>query len=209
MEDSLIPAQSDGYKLPVMVCPGFHDARLTAQWVRSLPPFAQPHVIEAFPANPLAVFEELVQIFGSPAAKQPDQMQPIVAVGFSAGVVGLAGALALWQQQGGRVAKLFALDGWGVPVVGLPVCRLSHDSFTHWSMLPLGAGEVNFYADPPVEHLQLWGEPARVNGWQVAGWQGEAAVPMTAADFLERSLRTEWIKQVEQSNTSRLHVPFP
>ena len=208
MKDPLISAKSDSYKLPVIVCPGFHDARLTEQWVRSLPPFAQPYVIEAFPANPLAVFDELAQIFGSPVANQPDPAQPLVAVGFSAGVVGLAGALTLWQQQGGQVAKLFALDGWGVPLVGLPVCRLSHDSFTHWSTLPLGAGEVNFYADPPVEHLQLWSEPEHVHGWQVAGWQGEAAVPMTAADFLVRSLRIEWSKQVNQPCASRLHVPF-
>ncbi len=207
MQDSLLPTQSDGYKLPVMVCPGFHDARLTAQWARSLPPFVRPYVIKAFPANPLAVFDEIVQTIGSPTADPPhhqfSQAQPIVAVGFSAGVVGLAGALALWQQQGGRVAKLFALDGWGVPIVGLPVCRLSHDSFTHWSTLPLGAGEVNFYAEPPVEHLQLWGEPERVNGWQVAGWQGEAArVPMTAAIFLARSLRLEWSKQMNQESIS-------
>lgn len=196
MEDLLISTEPDGYKLPVMVCPGFHDARLTAQWVRSLPPFAEPHVIKAFPANPLAVFDELVQILGSPVVNQPNQTQPIVAVGFSAGVVGLAGALALWQQQGGRVAKLFAFDGWGVPVIGVPVCRLSHDSFTHWSTLPLGAGEVNFYADPPAEHLQLWGEPERVNGWQIAAWpSARAKVPMTAAAFLARSLRLEWNNQ--------------
>ncbi len=160
------------------------------------PPFVTPHIAEAFPANPLAVFDWLVQTTGWQSAAQTGRVQPIVAVGFSAGVVGLAGALALWQQQGGKVAKFFALDGWGVPVVGLPVCRLSHDSFTHWSTLPLGAGEVNFYADPPVDHLQLWAAPQRVNGWQVSGWQHEAAkLPMTAAEFLRRQLQIEWVKQ--------------
>ncbi len=190
------PLEPDSYQLPVMVCPGFHEARLTAQWVRSLPPFVTPHVAKAFPANSLAVFDWLVQTTSWQSAAQPSWVQPIVAVGFSAGVVGLAGALALWQQQGGKVAKFFALDGWGVPVVGLPVCRLSHDSFTHWSTLPLGAGKVNFYADPPVAHLQLWEAPQRVNGWQVSGWPHEAAkLPMTAAEFLRQQLQIEWAKQ--------------
>lgn len=195
MKDPLDPLEPDSCQLPVMICPGFHEARLTAQWVRSLPPFVTPHIAEAFPANPLAVFDWLVQTTGWQSAEF-GRVQPIVAVGFSAGVVGLAGALALWQQQGGKVAKFFALDGWGVPVVGLPVCRLSHDSFTHWSTLPLGAGKVNFYADPPVDHLRLWEAPQWVSGWQVSGWQHEAAkLPMTAAEFLRQQLQIEWVKQ--------------
>lgn len=177
----------------MIIGPGFHDARLTDQMVRSLPTFTRPYIVKALPADPLGTFSWLAETLGSP---QDSLSSPLVAIGFSAGVVGLAGALTLWQQQGGKVAQFFALDGWGVPVIGLPVCRLSHDFFTHWSTLPLGSGKVNFYADPPVDHLQLWGEPEEVPGWQVSGWvEGIAAgakVPMTAAEFLRRRIRWEW-----------------
>ncbi|MGC1309599.1 MAG: hypothetical protein WA885_20445 [Phormidesmis sp.] len=170
-------------KLAVVICPGFHDAELTARFVRSLPAFVQPYVVKAFPADPLGVFCWLVKTIGSPQAK--DAMT-IVAIAFSGGVVGLAGAIALWQQQGGQVSTFVAIDGWGVPIIGMPVCRMSHDSFTHWSTLPLGSGQVNFYADPAVEHLQMWRDCTQVKGWQVGpNWQKE---PMTAAEFLRRQL---------------------
>ncbi|KPQ37178.1 MAG: hypothetical protein HLUCCA11_01755 [Phormidesmis priestleyi Ana] len=139
----------------------------------------------------MGVFYQLSNMFDEPHA----DLAPIVAIGFSAGVVGLAGALSLWQQRGGKVARFFAVDGWGVPVMGLPVCRLSHDAFTHWSSLPLGAGNINFYAEPAVGHLDIWGKSTQVNGWQVKGWQpgGTAgSKAMTAADFLAGQLQKEW-----------------
>jgi hypothetical protein len=192
--------------LPVAIVPGFHERSLSEQLVRSLPAFVQPHLADVFPADPIAVFRWLTQTFGSPQASAPKNTpnQPIslVAIGFSAGVVGLTGALSQWQQQGGSVARFLAVDGWGVPIIGLPVSRLSHDSFTHWSSLLLGSGEVNFYADPPVAHLEMWGAADRVAGRQVTGWQmadnptksdpsataklGEDS--MTAAEFLRRQL---------------------
>ncbi len=178
-----------GRKLPVFICPGFHDARLTEQWVRSLPSFTQPHTFTGFPADLIAVHRWLTQTIGEPA-----NAQPLVAVGFSAGVVGMAGALGLWQQQGGKVARFFAIDGWGMPLVGLPVCRLSHDEFTHWSSLPLGSGKVNFYADPPVDHLAMWGQSEQVVGWQVSEWQSGKAtgMAMTARVFLQQQLQLAW-----------------
>lgn len=174
--------------LPVFICPGFHDAKLTEQWVRSLPAFTQPHIFEAFPADPIAVLRWLKQTVG-----EPSKADPLVAIGFSAGVVGMAGALSLWQQQGGKVARFFAVDGWGMPIVDLPVCRLSHDEFTHWSSLPLGAGKVNFYADPAVDHLAMWGASKQVAGWQVSAWQSGKAggIAMTAHDFLWQQLQVE------------------
>ena len=184
--------------MPVVIGPGFHGPELTEGLVRSLPAFIEPHVIGGFPADPIATFRWLKQIFDAPDATHI----PLVAVGFSAGVVGLTGALTLWQQQGGQVARFFAVDGWGVPIVGLPVCRLSHDAFTHWSSLPLGAGDVNFYADPGVDHLDLWGRAEQVTGRRVAGWHmGESADGfgerpcedfVTAAEFLRRELQREW-----------------
>ena len=175
----------------MIVGPGFHDRALTDRFVRSLPPFVTPYVVDAFPADPIAVFRWLTQRFASPqSASENAAPTTLIAIGFSAGVVGLTGALTLWRQQG-RVARFFAVDGWGVPTVGLPVCRLSHDYFTHWSSLPLGVGQVSFYADPPVAHLEMWGSVGQVKGQQVSA-SGEES--MTAAEFLRRQLKLEWNK---------------
>lgn len=181
-------------KLPVYICPGFHESVLTERFVRSLPSFTQPHIFTAFPADPIAVFRWLTQHWLSQQKYSP--IAPITAIGFSAGVVGMAGALTLWQQQGKKVARFFAVDGWGMPIAGLPTCRLSHDEFTHWSSLPLGAGKVNFYADPAVEHLALWENPERALGWQVNDWEGgrSKGIATTASIFLNAQLQIEWQK---------------
>jgi hypothetical protein len=201
--------------MPVVIVPGFHARQLTQELVRSLPPFIQPYIIEAFPADPIAVLNEITQTFGTPHAAKKDlkESRPagLIAIGFSAGVVGLAGALTLWQQQGGQVSRFFAIDGWGVPIVGLPLCRLSHDYFTHWSSQLLGAGEVSFYADPPVAHLEMWGEASRVVGRQVKGRQVKATErktnelnercdeSMTMAAFLRQQLIAQRDKRAKQS----------
>ncbi len=185
-------------QMPVVIAPGFHARSLSEQFVRSLPSFVRPHLVETFPADPIALFRWLTQTFGSPqasASKQPS----LIAIGFSAGVVGLVGALSQWQQQGGKVARFFAIDGWGVPIIGLPVCRLSHDNFTHWSSLLLGAGAVNFYADPPVDHLDIWGAAERVRGHQVSGCSRLGEESMTAAEFLRQQLILEHDKLFKES----------
>ena len=199
-------------KLPVVIVGGFHDAALTEQFARSLPSFVRPYIAdtsEVSPVDPLAVHQWLSETLrrSSLSTSTSASSIPVVGIGFSAGVVGLAGALALWKQhwgnqqggnQQGAVARLIAVDGWGVPVVGLPVCRISHDRFTHVSTLPLDlfsdAGKVNFYADPSVDHLSLWGEPEAAQGWQVDRWEmaEKAGMPMSAADFVRRVLRAEW-----------------
>ncbi|MBE9061325.1 hypothetical protein [cf. Phormidesmis sp. LEGE 11477] len=173
-------------QLPVIVCPGFNPDELTDGLVRSLPPFARPYVARGLPISPLDIYQWMTDTFGNPAT-QP----PLVGIGFSAGVIGLAGALLLWQQAGGKVARLFAIDGWGVPLLGLSVTRISHDQFTHLTTLPLGAGELNFYADPGVDHLSLWGEPEQVIGRAVPWWQitETAGEIMSAQDFLVQSLK--------------------
>lgn len=123
----------------------------------------------------------------------------LVFVAFSAGVVGAIAAARLWQAQGGSVKALIALDGWGVPLYGkFPIHRLSHDYFTHWSSALLGSGCDNFYADPAVEHLDLWRSPQQTQGWQerspiqLTGKAGlsdrkTSLIPTTATQFL-RSL---------------------
>lgn len=101
---------------------------------------------------------------------------------FSAGVVGGIGAAWAWQQSGGKIKALIALDGWGVPLYGnFPIHRLSRDRFTHWSSQLLGAGADSFYADPPVEHLDLWRSPHTAQGWWV---RPERQQRLTAAMFL-------------------------
>ncbi|MGD1898093.1 MAG: hypothetical protein ACFB16_14205 [Phormidesmis sp.] len=183
---------ADSAQLPVVIVPGFHALELTDQWVRSLPSFIRPILCDAFPASVPAVYEWLRSHCDYAAKETRKSAIPLVGIGFSAGVVGLSGALTLWNQQHRNVNRLIAVDGWGVPVVGLPVTRMSHDRFTHASSLPLGAGDVNFYADPAVPHLQLWGEPASAVGLEVKGWQMGHGVSMTAAEFLRRSLHAEW-----------------
>ncbi|MEA5420258.1 hypothetical protein VB712_13590 [Spirulina sp. CCNP1310] len=99
-----------------------------------------------------------------------DVTAPVTVIGFSAGVVGAIAAARLWEKQGGKITRLVAIDGWGVPLGGnFPIHRLSHDAFTHWSSGLLGAGSGGFYADPGVEHLQLWQAPETVWGWSMAG----------------------------------------
>ena len=170
--------------LPVIICPGFHAAELTMGFVRSLPTFVRPLVVETFCVDSLAIFHWMTQAIDA----QPTKGPPVVAIGFSGGVVGIAGALKIWQQQGGQVRKLIAIDGWGMPLLGLPVCRLSHDRFTHWSSLPLGAGDVNFYADPSVDHLRIWGEPETVSGYAMSGWERRKGSGMNAAEFIAQVL---------------------
>ncbi len=172
-------------QLPVIVCPGFNRVELTERFTRSLPAFTRPYVVRSLPISPLGLYQWMSDTLGNPATQRP-----IVGIGFSAGVVGLAGALLLWQQSGGKVARLFAVDGWGVPVLGLSVTRLSHDRFTHLTTLPLGAGDTNFYAEPAVDHLSLWGTPDQVMGRCVPWYQvaEDAGERMSAQDFLKRSL---------------------
>lgn len=93
---------------------------------------------------------------------------PLIFLAFSAGVVGASSAAWGWQQLGGQVQMLIALDGWGVPLIGdYPIHRVSHDSFTHWSSCLLGTGGIGFYAEPAVAHLDLWRSPQAAIGWQV------------------------------------------
>lgn len=207
--------------LPVVIAPGFHNSALTDGIVRSLPSFVSYKIVDAFAASPPAMYDWLTANVQTPTVPSPtvqtptvqtptvsEPPVPFVAIGFSAGVVGLAGALALWQQQRwiekqqssktpvqkAAVARFIAVDGWGVPVIGVPITRMSHDHFTHVSSLPLGAGDVNFFASPAVEHLDMWREPDQVMGREVKGWTLDSAtgVPMTAAEFLRRVLHAEW-----------------
>lgn len=173
--------------MKLMICPGIHAPGLTEGFLRSLlprlegPPDAlwiQPGGVEAlFSAPILSTLREQVQ---------PSKLGPISMIAFSAGVVGAAQAIPRWCEQGGQLACLIALDGWGVPLGGTyPIYRASHDGFTHWSSLGLGGGAVNFYAEPGVDHLALWQTPEQALGWSVDGQRRDR---MSAADFVSQAL---------------------
>lgn len=158
----------------IAICPGFHAPQLTQNFLDATHP---PGAI-VFPDSPYdgsAIADFL--------ARQISPSGSVLLVGFSAGVVGAIAAAYLWQQRGGKVRALIAIDGWGVPLfANFPIYRLSHDEFTHWSSSLLGAGTENFYAQPDVSHLELWRSPQTAWGWQVL--RPGCHVRSSAADFL-------------------------
>lgn len=114
----------------------------------------------------------------------PDDAPPALVIwAFSAGCVGAAALATHWHRYCGPVLALLMVDGWGVPRdPEVPTYRLSHDRTTHHTSRWLGAGDIDFYADPAVPHLHLWQQPQSVVGWAAA--PGKAQEPMTAAFFL-------------------------
>jgi hypothetical protein len=157
----------------LVICPGFHEKELTAQLMAWLNRFAEDYScdclifpVEQYPAY--SAFHLLDFLY-----QQPNTIdQPLVFIAFSAGVVAAIGAATVLQVVGKSVQGLIAIDGWGVPLTAcFPIYRLSHDYFTHWSSALLGAGQESFYADPPVEHLQMWRSPQTVQGWWVRSQQ--------------------------------------
>ncbi len=106
---------------------------------------------------------------------------------FSAGVVGALGVARHLRRTCVPVGGLIAIDGWGVPLTEpFPIHRLSHDAFTHDTSLLLGPdGGEHFYADPDVEHLELWRSPRQAQGWIVTGRSRQRS---TAAAFLLTTL---------------------
>lgn len=171
--------------MPLIICPGVHDRQLTDQFLEQchLPPTEQ---ILVFPAHQQPAYSpfHILQFLQAHLSPTPDK--PLIFISFSAGVVGAIAAAWTWQQLGGNIKAFIALDGWGVPLWGnFPIHRLSHDYFTHWSSALLGTGHESFYADPPVDHLQLWGEATTTRGYQVIA--NNFLVPRkstTAAEFI-------------------------
>ncbi|MEO1401370.1 MAG: hypothetical protein AAFV72_08940 [Cyanobacteria bacterium J06635_1] len=173
--------------MKLMICPGIHAPGLTEGFLRSLlprlhqPPAAlwiQPGGVGALLSAPI--------LSTLRAQAQPSKLGPISMIAFSAGVVGAAQAIPRWCEVGGQLACLIALDGWGVPLGGdYPIYRVSHDRFTHWSSRGLGGGTVNFYAEPGIDHLDLWQTPAQAMGWRVDGQRRDRT---SAADFVSQAL---------------------
>jgi hypothetical protein len=183
----------------IVICPGIHDRALTQQFIQRLLEAAtgtlSSEALLVFPTERYPAYSGLhiLRFLHEQLTRHDPERafkQPLVFIGFSAGVVGAMGAAVGWQAMGGTVIALLAIDGWGVPLVGgFPVHRLSHDSFTHWSSALLGAGEDSFYADPGVSHLEFWRSPQSAHGWWVFADTSKPAVAMSAASFLTALLR--------------------
>jgi hypothetical protein len=91
-----------------------------------------------------------------------------------------------------NVKALIAFDGWGVPLfASFPIHHISHDYFTHWSSNLLNCGKVNFYADPDVNHLEIWGKINQVNGYKIESLKlgHDLITPITLKDFIKELLQ--------------------
>lgn len=159
--------------MPLLICPGVHPPELTYSFLQQLGEYTPDSLLKDVLIFPSAESQpyfagNVLQFIHQQIGNSAFTTTPLLIIGFSAGVVGAIGAAWGWQMEGGKVKALIALDGWGVPLGGsFPIHRLSHDFFTHWSSSLLGAGEDSFYADPSVEHLDLWRSPQTALGWQI------------------------------------------
>jgi hypothetical protein len=149
----------------LIICPGIHSPQLTEQFVQNIQDRVEQDYLvlptEYSPYSAIAIDRWLKRQGISP-------VKPLSFVAFSAGVVGSFGAAWAWQLRGGQVNNFIAVDGWGMPLsANFPLHRVSHDYFTHWSSRILGAGQQDFFADPRVEHLELWRSPRTTYGWRI------------------------------------------
>lgn len=146
----------------IIICPGFHPPQLTADflngmgWGETTDFLVVPSTI--LPYDGLGMSQWLF--------KQVSPETSLCFVGFSAGVVGAITTAFFWENNGGTVNTLIAVDGWGVPLFGsFPIYRVSHDEFTYFTSQLLGRGKENFFCSPEVAHLDLWRNPDQVWGW--------------------------------------------
>ncbi|AFY57155.1 hypothetical protein Riv7116_4741 [Rivularia sp. PCC 7116] len=182
----------------VIICPGIHESSLTQNFIKCLLETDSNRLsnnksvnILEFPANNLSVLSGF-HIWQFLRESLADKLKsPVVFIGFSAGVVGAISAASLWQIFGGNVKAFIAIDGWMVPIHGnFPIHRMSHDYFTHWSSCLLGSSHNNFYAQPAVEHLELWRSPSTVEGYSVDSPSGELPLSLTGAEFIQIVLKS-------------------
>lgn len=177
----------------LVVCGGLHPISYSGQILTTLATDAvlsHLPVLAFAPPSPLAVLSAQAIRQGlerglRELSSQADAHPPLIIWAFSAGCVGAVAFAEHWQRHRGPVRALFLVDGWGVPSTAqVPVHRLSHDRFTHTTSRWLGAGCIDFYADPAVPHLRLWQSPQRVRGWLVGSDPGQETRTLTAAEFL-------------------------
>jgi hypothetical protein len=195
----------------IIICPGIHKLELTRGFLEGLQWRRNGHLsgdgkignvwvfpTQEYPAySAVCILQFLEECIVKNLSDRSTEL-PVIFISFSAGVVGAIGAAWGWQLLGRQVKAFIAVDGWGVPLIGnFPIHRLSHDYFTHWSSALLGSGNDSFYADPSVDHLQLWHQPQNVRGcWvrapgtekQFSSAAGEKSLT-TAAKFITHLLQ--------------------
>ena len=176
--------------MTVVICPGIHDPKLTEELIEELFNHCPCNFLLVPTQNhaPYSAIDLLNFLWYS---KSLTKDMPLLFIAFSAGVVGAVGAAWGWQLRGGQVKALIAIDGWGMPISGnFPIYKISHDYFTHWSWGLLGSGDESFYADPPVEHLEIWRSPQTTKGWWLHqnSDRVETASPATATEFIRQIL---------------------
>lgn len=179
----------DNQKFLFVFIGGFHDSKITDNFVDYL--YSEIRLFNNFlsiiipsnkvqPYDGLSAYNFLFNYVNNCLNYSPS----IILITFSAGVVGGVMLGKLWEDKGGKVDCLLAFDGWGVPLMtGFPCYRLSHDYFTHVSSSLLGGNENGFYAEPEVEHLDLWRSPLGIEGWWEMKQGVKKAVKMR--DFIE------------------------
>lgn len=169
--------------MQLLIFPGYHSPKLTDSFLHSMLQVVTPDQYWVVPmwTYPVA----LPWLLTHPQKPQLDQSLQIVA--FSAGVVAAYPLILGWQHLGGR-STLIAMDGWGMPLWGnLTIYRISHDRWTHdTTYLPSPAESTGyFYAEPTVEHLELWQSPDQIQGM---GAMGTTAASMTMREFIAAAL---------------------
>ncbi len=151
-----------------VICPGFHHQSVTDSFVKNITnDCTDLSNLLIFPTDQYPPYSgvDLVHYLQKKCKKKS---QNLMIIAFSAGVVAGVSAAWQWQREGGKIKGLIAFDGWGVPLLGdFPIYRVSHDEFTYHSSAILGKGNLSFYADPAVDHLDLWRSPHRVEGWMI------------------------------------------
>jgi hypothetical protein len=192
--------------MSVIICPGVHSPELTQEFLEGIGKLLNPKQVYVFPTQQFPAYSALhiLRFLNVQSAVQGLQLQhrilnPLLLIGFSAGVVGAIGAAQILQSLGGEVKAVIAFDGWGVPLLGnFPIHRISHDRFTDWSSTLWGRNDSSFYAEPDVAHLDLWRSPQTAQGWtnealdsaptaRLAGG-GQKQYSTTAAQFLKHLL---------------------
>ena len=153
----------------IAIIPGIHSATLTSSFIEGMQNvFEERNYLilpteQYAPYNARAIEQWLKQYYPS-----PQDAPSLSFISFSAGFVGSIIAANKWQLQGGKIDSFIAFDGWGMLLVGnFPIYRVSHDRFTHYTSAILGGGKQGFFANPEVEHLEIWRSPNTCWGWQI------------------------------------------
>jgi hypothetical protein len=157
----------------LVICDGIHPPQWTEDFLhswndcpidikRDYDLILSPRLSPAY--DGLSIYQLIVTNY-----QQTNSTKPLIFIGFSAGVVGALIASRLWQRHRvSPVLALIAIDGWGVPLIAdFPIYTLSHDYFTHLTLIKFNPYCDSFYADPSVSHEQIWRSPSNTLGW----WQ--------------------------------------